>query len=678
MQQADRESTRIYRPDIDGIRAIAVVSVVLYHADLRLTPAGFLGVDIFFVISGYLIGGHIYSELLSNKFSFLSFYRRRAKRILPAFYVLIAFTIVAAMLLLSPLEATDFGRSAFAATLSASNVYFARHTDYFAPDNRLVPLLMTWSLGVEEQFYLCIPVLMVMLARTRRRLLLPVVVAISALSFLIACYELKSNPVQAFYGLPARAWELGVGVVLAIVERNRGRGVLSHAWARWISPVGLAAMLLPIVLVDAKASFPGIIVLPAVLGTAVILATPASWLNRRLLSLEPLVFVGKVSYSFYLWHWPIFAFLRIISGDRLRPVVLLAAIAVSFGMAIASYFFIEQPFRRSTTSALPLLVRYALVALVFLAASAVIWGSHGVPRRYPQLAGLDRAMTALQTTPCLVGKGQDEPNLSSQCSDISGDGPAVAVWGDSHAVALSPELRSMAHAAGYSFALFTKSSCRPMDEAGLKGDSTAIDPGPCAAFNRSAVDHIDADQRIRIVIITNHWRRMYGPGETDEALAAEASHPGPGTVPDELVRLHMRFLQDAIRSFEAEGKQVFVLGDTPEFSFDPLVLDRTRSTPMRRTLAGWLGVNDYEGHTFPLGASRDVKVSALLRDLVASVPGTTLVDLRHRLCDDAGRCAYRMGDQHFYLDSNHVSPTGAQFVLKGFELPPAAAVASQK
>jgi peptidoglycan/LPS O-acetylase OafA/YrhL len=197
---------RSYRPDIDGIRAIAILSVILCHARAPWITGGFTGVDIFFVISGYLIGGHIFSDLLAGKFSFLQFYRLRAKRILPAFYAVLAFTILAALLLLSPYEASQFANSGFAATLSVSNIYFLRSAgNYFATGNELLPLLMTWSLGVEEQFYAVIPILMVLLARIRRGYILPAVFAVCVLSFFLAWFELGRNQHATFFLLPTRA-----------------------------------------------------------------------------------------------------------------------------------------------------------------------------------------------------------------------------------------------------------------------------------------------------------------------------------------------------------------------------------------------------------------------------------------------------------------------------------------
>src|SRR5580698_7454976 len=242
---SERRGSTAYRPDIDGLRAIAILSVVLYHGGVWFLPGGFTGVDIFFVISGYLIGGHIFSEVREGKFSFARFYQRRVKRILPAFYVVICFTMAAGLLLLSPLELVDTSKSAIAAVLSASNIYFLRYSNYFQGSSALNPLLMTWSLAVEEQFYLIIPLLMLAVAKIRRGVLLPAILAICALSFWFAWHQVHVAPDRAFYLLPSRAWELGVGVAWAVGEAMLSRTVVRPRWVQAASLCGIAAIVAP-------------------------------------------------------------------------------------------------------------------------------------------------------------------------------------------------------------------------------------------------------------------------------------------------------------------------------------------------------------------------------------------------------------------------------------------------
>jgi peptidoglycan/LPS O-acetylase OafA/YrhL len=364
---------RSYRSDIDGLRCIAILSVVLYHARVPHIIGGFTGVDIFFVISGYLIGGHIYSELRIGDFSYLRFYYRRAKRILPAFYTVLGFTLLSALLLLSPSEATDVGRSAFAAMLSSSNILFWKTTNYFNPTNELNPLLMTWSLGVEEQFYVLIPIMMAMLTRIRRNLVMPAILTVCAISFIFAWRVVAVHPIFVFFMLPARAWELGVGVALAVAERSSDRLALTPFVAQMSSAIGALSMLVPIFVLNNTTLFPGAAAFPSVAGTALVLASRVSWISRRLLSLSPFVFIGRISYSWYLWHWPLLAFGHILYGVKLEPIVSAVVVVSSFTAAVLSYFLIEQPLRQTVTKPSKMLMRYTAVGIAILAPCAGLW-----------------------------------------------------------------------------------------------------------------------------------------------------------------------------------------------------------------------------------------------------------------------------------------------------------------
>jgi peptidoglycan/LPS O-acetylase OafA/YrhL len=334
---------RQYRLDIDGLRSIAILSVVLFHAGISRFSGGFTGVDIFFVISGYLIGGHIFSEIHSNTFSFLRFYQRRAKRILPAFYLVLAFILLAALVLMSPYEAHQVGYNAIAATLSGTNILLWKINGYFDTTTRVNPLLMTWSLGVEEQFYAVIPVLMIVLARIRKNWMLPTVLCACLVSLLISQLELASHARFVFYMLPARAWELGAGVALAVFELSRKRITLTKQTILIVSLSGLTLMLVPVFLLSEHTPFPGVAALPSVLGTVLLLATPASWINRRLLSMAPFVFIGRVSYSWYLWHWPMLALMRLLHAGSTNELSIrdaLLTVAAAFCLSVVSYYWL--------------------------------------------------------------------------------------------------------------------------------------------------------------------------------------------------------------------------------------------------------------------------------------------------------------------------------------------------
>ncbi|MGD0786466.1 MAG: acyltransferase family protein [Terracidiphilus sp.] len=708
--QRSGELDRSYRPDIDGLRALAILSVVLYHAGVPGVRGGFTGVDIFFAISGYLIGGHIYGELRAGCFSYLSFYRRRAKRILPAYFAVLAFILLAALVLLSPVEAMQTARSAFAATLSMSNILFWATANYFAAKTELNPVLMTWSLGVEEQFYAVIPLLMVLLARIRRNWLLPAVLATSALSFLFAWSLLGRYPMLVFYTLPARAWELGAGVALAAAELNRksrqmpaskpshpSRKVTSsrffdslrslrmtaarvghpshcsireNALAELVSLAGLASLLAPIFLLTAATPFPGPAALPSVLGTTLLIAVPANWINRRLLSLPPLVFIGKVSYSWYLWHWPLLALLRILYEGTPPLAAALQAAAAALAVAALSYYFIEQPFRRSARPPIPLLLRYAAVSLALLVACAVIWLGHGLPRRFPALARMEAAGETLKADPCLAGE-TDQPNLTPACFDASAARPSVALWGDSHAAAFAPALRSAANAQGYGFVELGKNSCTPLTGATHYIPRIPQLASECLRFNRTALGLLESDRSIRVVILAAAWAAPLYRNWMDGWLSSDLAREPRAPTQEATRRLYLESLTASIRALEGAGKQVIVLEDTPNFDFDPLLKVRTARIPARRALARWLGIqcDPDPGIAAPADDAQIAASVSVLEGAVAHLPGVALVDPKPALCQSSTQCAYRDGESLLYIDSSHLSPDGARLALRGLRFP---------
>ena len=661
---------RSYRPDIDGLRALAILSVVLYHAGVPGITGGFTGVDIFFVLSGYLIGGNIHSELRAGNFSYLRFYRRRAKRILPAFFAVLAFILLVSLILLSPFEAAQTARSAFAATLSASNILFWMTANYFAPKTELNPVLMTWSLGVEEQFYAVIPVLMVLLARIRRSWLLPAILVVCALSFCFAWSELGHSPMMAFYMLPARAWELGLGVALAVAELNYGRRALPTPLAEWMSVAGLVLLLAPVFLLTASMPFPGPAALPSVLGTALLLAVPASWINRRLLSLPTLTFIGRISYSWYLWHWPLLAFLRVVYGGNPPRLDLLLTAAASLGPAVLSYFLIEQPFRRSTRPPTPLLFRYALVGIAFLAVCSGVWLTHGLPQRFPALAGVEAAERTLKADPCLVGES-DHPNASPACFELSASRPSVAVWGDSHAAALAPGLRAAANAQGYGFVELGKNSCAPLTGATHSLPQEPLRAAACTRFNRKTLALLQANPGIRIVILAASWAAPFNRTWMDGWLTPDSAPQAAMPSLEVSRQLFTESLAASIRALQAAGKHVIVVEDTPNFGFDPMLTVRTARIPARRVLALWLGAADAAGPgvAAPVAEPSIPLSISLLEQTAAQLPGVTLLDPKPALCASSIQCAYREGDSLLFIDSSHLSPEGARRALRDLRLP---------
>ncbi len=662
---AAKPRERSYRPDIDGLRAIAILSVVLYHAGVPLFSGGFTGVDIFFAISGYLIGGHIFSELRGGAFSYLRFYQHRAKRILPAYFAVIAFTVAAALLLMSPYEARQLGLQAFASTLSVSNILFLK-AGYFDTSSELNALLMTWSLGVEEQFYLVIPLSMAWIAKFRRNLLFPAIAAICALSLASAMYALRTHPTFVFYTLPPRAWELGLGVLLAIAQQKWKLSPVRAYVAEFAGAVGLGMILVPMFLLTIATPFPGAAALPSVVGTVILLASSASWVNRKLLSLGVLTFFGRISYSLYLWHWPLLALARVVYGTKLPPRITAGVVGLSFAIAILSYSFIEQPFRKSKRPPAPLLKRYGLAMACMLAVCGAVWLTHGLRVRNPELARMEDSGVVLHTDKCLAQYGEDSPSLSASCYPVSGNLPTVVVWGDSHSAALAPAIRTAANDAGMDFAQLTKASCPPLTGATRYLPAHPTLAAECMAFNRKVLSLIESNKSISVVALAGFWAAPLQGNFEDGWLAVNLADER--RVPSlEQSRVEFKTsLSATIRSLQEAGKRVVIVGDVPNFDVNPLWIVRTEHIPARRFFYRLLAGHRLEdsGYAPPSGMSTDPETRVLLQQAVAGSSGVDLIDLKPALCVSDGECRYREGDALLYSDPQHLSAAGAQFALR--------------
>jgi peptidoglycan/LPS O-acetylase OafA/YrhL len=378
------KSLREYRPDIDGLRAVAVIGVVLFHAELGFT-GGYVGVDVFFVISGFLITKLILQEQAAGRFTLTGFWERRIRRIFPALAFAIGGTLVVGMVILFPSELIELAKSAMAQLILGSNFYFWRHSGYFDTPAEMQPLLHTWSLAVEEQFYLGFPFLLVACKRLSRRGVQYVLGAIFLTSFLLSVWGSYARPTATFYLLPPRAWELLTGALLATASAEVR---VPRRIAESLSWIGLATILLTFWIYGTRTRFPGASALFPCMGTAMVI-----WSNTKerttvgkLLSLRPIVFIGLISYSLYLWHWPILVYMRYRVAESPAISLRLAAILISFLLACLSWRYIETPFRRrsnGTRTSVVFATALAVMGSLFVI-SAAAWRLHGIPQRYPE------------------------------------------------------------------------------------------------------------------------------------------------------------------------------------------------------------------------------------------------------------------------------------------------------
>ncbi len=397
-KMAHRGSTLAYRADIDGLRAVAVLSVLAYHAGLAKISGGFVGVDVFFVISGYLISSIVFSEIAESRFSVIRFYERRIRRIFPALFVMLGVSSVFAMIYLLPGELINYSRSMLAATLSVSNFYFWRHSGYFdLPLSQ--PLLHTWSLAVEEQFYICFPLFLVLVRRFAPRRLATAVVVIFVASLLASAIIVSRHEQTAFYMLYTRAWELLLGTILSLGLLPR----MQSAWLRNLATItGLGMIGYSLLVYTQYTIFPGLNALAPCVGSALIIwaGEAGSSLVGAVLSWRPVVFVGLISYSLYLWHWPLIVLqnMGMLFGVAILPSLphatfltahrfdMLVLLFLSLTLAVLSWRFVERPFRSGALrlSGRPLFALAGACMLLLVSLSSLTVYAGGFRSRFPK------------------------------------------------------------------------------------------------------------------------------------------------------------------------------------------------------------------------------------------------------------------------------------------------------
>ena len=651
-----------YRPDIDGIRAIAVTSVVLFHAGLFPFRSGFVGVDVFFVISGYLIGGLLLREMAGGRFSFAHFYARRARRILPALIVVVLATCAAGSALLDANELKDVGALGALSLIGASNINFWQFQDYFASDSSLRTLLMTWSLGVEEQFYVIFPLLLLACFRLASRRLFALLALLSIGSFAMSLFWTWRSPAAAFYLLPARAWEIGAGVLVAVTERG-GRetvGGRSRLLREGIAALGLMLVVVSVVAFDDTVPFPGWLALLPVTGTVALLASAGSVTNRRLLGARPMVFVGLVSYSWYLWHWPLMSLLRIAVPSPIATSVLGGAAVLSFGLAVLTWRFVETPFRATKHPPLVTLARYSVAMILAIAVPVAIRVSGGFPARLSAQARADEAIAAdLRASRCLVSAGA---RLSQDpgCRSLSSGRPVVVLYGDSHAWALQPGLRAAASRRRYGFEIFARASCPPLLGVSVRSTLYPKLNAECVAYNAAALATITNDHRVAVVVLAGFWSAPVRQ-TLESAYVETGGADKPGLV------LLDQGLRSMVGALKQAGKHVILVDDVPTWTFDPLRIALAETIPLRRAVATLFDpaiVRLRQGWVPARGVFSHDDVRAVIARIASDTADIGRVDAFAAFCGRDDRCLFSDASEPLYFDKDHVSPAGSIRALK--------------
>ncbi|MCD8497653.1 MAG: acyltransferase [Alphaproteobacteria bacterium] len=568
-----------YRPDIDGLRAVAILAIILFHAGVPGFSGGYIGVDIFFVISGFLLTGIMIREIREGQFNLRAFYAFRIKRIVPALLVMLAATTLAAVVFLSPGDLEDFGESLMAALVFSSNVLFWQQTGYFAGLAQDMPLLHTWALAIEEQFYILFPCAVLLATRLGRQFYIPLTLCLFILSLGFSLWSSFYAPAAGFYLLPARIWEFLLGGLLAFsaLPSPQNRMIRES-----LSAGGLVLIGISVTLYDAQTPFPGLAALIPCLGAALILYTGQNaghkTLALHLLGIKPLVLIGLLSYSLYLWHWPLLVFTRYINFGEIGPGGTAAVLAISFLIALLSWRFIEQPFRRQNSSfATGVIFRLAGAGmLVFVMIGAGLTFSHGLPQRLndPEAALLERRAdqekAAIEHCAAPLPAPQDTLRHALFCR-LGADGkePDFLLTGDSHAMTVQETVSTLLSEKGRAGYMLAQKGCAfipGMDYAG----------GNCADFTASTLEFLKAHPAIKTVLLVSRWSRpIVGPvdfpGAVEEGHKANLFLAKSGTLTGEAQAV----LRSLAEDMQRQGKQLYILTPIPEIGYDvPTMLAR--------------------------------------------------------------------------------------------------------
>ncbi|UAL10273.1 acyltransferase family protein [Caulobacter segnis] len=642
-----------YRRDVDGLRAVAVAAIVIHHAFPTLLPGGFVGVDVFFVISGYLITRLIAQARDAGTFSWGGFYLRRARRIVPAYVLVVLATAALAAWIEMPRLLAQTGAATAASGLFLANILFAQTPGYFAPGPQQNPLLHLWSLGVEEQFYLVWPALIALLSLRRWRALRPGLALVLLLGSLLLAQVMvgRGSAVWAFFGLPMRAWEFLAGGVLAL---GLARPPETCGTANLAGVIGGLMIVGSLALLNETSAFPGLSAVPACLGAALLIwsgtdAAPGA----APLRLGPVVGLGRISYSLYLWHWPLLVLAADIAQQPLNVPQRLGLVALSLALAVLTWRFVEQPFRRGSVERpwrrlgvmlLPLLAPIAVGALLFF--------SHGLPGRLSPAA---KALADLEETDvnpareaCLEEHGQgDECRFGA---GLAAPGEDVMVWGDSHADALTPGVVAWAERRGWSVRETARSGCPPM--VGLKVRITARFALDCAPTADHALARIASDRRLKLVILSGRWPLYRGAPPFYDVNSPRVSVEAagrPGYRPS--LTASLKATLDAIKRRNPHVR-VLIVGPFPELTLGaPECLAQVRQVGGRPEVCASVAAD--------LPLSRAGPAEDEIRAAIQDREGVAAVFPSETLCR-SGRCAAMLDGRTIYFDDDHLSASGAR------------------
>ena len=644
-----------YRAEIDGLRAIAVISVLFYHAELASLPGGFMGVDIFFVISGFLITSFIVKDLSEGTFSLSNFWERRARRILPPLFIVVAATVAAAWFILLHIDLRQLGREMASQSLFSSNILFTKQGGYFDRASELKPLLHTWSLAVEEQFYLFFPLTLFLLSRYLKPALSLALWVGTIASLVLALIYVEISQRYAFYLLPFRGWELLAG---ALIAAGAVPGRASAATREIVSVLGAALLVISLFCYDESLLFPGYVALLPVIGTVAIIWANTGYLTRigKCLSWGPITAIGLISYSLYLWHWPVLVLSRYLAAPyaEFNWVMKFCCVAICLLLAYATWYFVEQPVRKKAIlkSARSIyLTSFAGLMLMGAGGLALVY-SNGVPDRFDgRIASYAGGVDDINPDRDRC----DQPSLErieagDVCQTNAPAGPAsFALWGDSHGDAIAPAFVDASVRDNMNGLILTARGCPPMLDT-ENGD--VVYRYHCKERN-DAFFKLIVRKHIKRVYLAGYWSSVLHEGGKFVRVAADTQSP----YETRYGNWKMAALAHTIDKLREHGIKVFVLIDVPTARMDP---------PRILAMQEWAGMEK----KYAVSAARyrrhlESGIYAFRR--MYGEDGVSFIEPGTLLCD-AKNCRTEADGHSLYHDKTHLSLFGAHYIAQMIDL----------
>ena len=627
-----------YRAEIDGLRALAVIPVILFHAGFELFSGGFVGVDIFFVISGYLITTILIEDIENKRFSIVYFYERRARRILPALFFVMLLCIPFAWMWMLPTQLRDFSQSLVAVSVFASNILFWRETGYFAAAAEEKPLLHTWSLSVEEQYYVVFPIFLILAWRFGKNRVLLIIVVMVAVSLLLSEWGWRKQPTANFYLAPTRAWELFAGSVTAFVVHKQGVQKNNS-----LALAGLVAIVFSIFFYNESTPIPSVYALVPVLGVVLlILYGEKDTFAAKLLSTKGFVGIGLISYSAYLWHQPLFAFARIRSLEHPSASLMLTLTLASLSIAYLSWRFIEKPFRKKSTFTAMRTFSFSAICLL----GFILFGYAGHKGIVKSNYTIEVFSDWHDTSRCTITEHVNYENLTTDfVTECLGTGKKYILLGDSHAKSLSLAFRNAISEADGSLLSLLNDGCLP-----VPGTTRS----PMHQHQRCVRNKDNYWKLVRqtdaTVIISSRWRlNLIGPRFDNKEGGLEYGDNGLNHVIDnsnDIISHVEKFISDI-----AQSRRVIIISQIPEAGWNvPERNARLRGKDVITTsFEVYKSENESVINMFErLGMNRNVEV----------------INVENLICDTAlsGRCLNTLNGSSLYRDDDHPSPLLADII----------------